>query len=252
MDAETISSYLSRIDEIDQRISAVTKRFGQKNPLLTLLIEAKLLTELKRPSLNLRQVEKLSGELSAQLYRSSSKFSAVNRPTRKRTDSLYGFLREDYETSYANCWRELDQLVSAGLRSLQGNTNVYSKFVYIIGPNGEWRHFNSPQPMSVSIAGRRNADLFPFHPFLAREFEFDVSAAGEFSLIWPKADKFPYALYLNSISGHYRPKSLRALDLLDLVLGTKTSLRKTRILTVCNGSTVLYQKADQKNEAEPN
>lgn len=210
------------------------------------------MTELKRPSLNLHQAQKLSGELAAQLYQSCNKFSAVNRPKHSRTHGLYGFLGEDYESSYANCWRNSDHLVCQGLQSLQGNTNVYSKFIYIIGPNGEWRHFNTPQPMSVSIAGRRNADLFPFHPFLAREFGFDVSAAGEFSLIWPKAEKFPFALYLNNISGHYLPKTLRAMDLLDLVLGTKSSLRKTRILTVCNESTVLYSKADQKNEADPN
>jgi hypothetical protein len=248
LEVETSGSYLYRIDEIDQRILAVRKRFGHKNPLLTLLIEAKLLTELKRTSLKLCQVQKLSGELAAQLYQSSSKFSAVNRPKHRKTNSLYGFLSEDYESLYADCWSKFDPLVCAELRSLQGNTNVYSKFIYIIGPNGQWRHFNSPQPMSVSIAGRRNADLFPFHPFLAKEFEFDVLAAGEFSLIWSKADEFPYVLYLNNISGHYKPKDLRALDLLDLVLSTNTYLGKTRILAVCNESTVLYSKAAQKNE----
>ncbi len=237
-----MDSTLINRDKIDLRIDLVKKRFGRENPLLTLLIETKIVYELGRLNFSHVRLRRDIHELAEQLFGKYNRIQVLNTVTPQVDHTIYQFSRNDYDRIYAKRWEGLNKNVSSHISDLRGNMNAYLKYIYVIGPNGEWRHFMTPQPMSVSIAGRRDANLFPFHPFLAREFGLKVCAAGEFSIYWQPDNNIPSHLYLNNISGHYKPENLDSVRLLSFVLDHCAELADTRILTVCNKSATLYSK----------
>lgn len=229
--------------KINKRIAAVRRRFGSQNSLLTLLLEWSVLTELQRPNMDALKIQGLVINLLTQLFGSSGCFVTVCKYESGFNRKLYRFLEDDYNLNYNDYWTEFRTKLRSDLGIFQGNSSIYDKFIYVVGPNSELRFLCDPQPVYVSAKGRRNPRDYPFHPFLASEFGFEVSAAGEFSILWARQDSSPRVMYINNISGHFRPKNLSASELLGIILDCNPILSATRILVVCNDSSLLYSKA---------
>lgn len=179
-------------------------------------------------------------ELTGQLFdcRSLSIIDEIESTSSK--SDVFLFSKTDYWETYSGCWNGLEKRISSSVLTFRGCTDPFAKFIYVVGPNAEWRHFSLPQPLAVTLAGRRDPSLFPFHPFLSTDFDFSVIAAGEISILWKQSQRHPEMIYLNNVSGHYKPKTVKSTDLVQIANRQFGDLRRSKILAVCNDGAALY------------
>lgn len=227
-----IIEHLSPIAEIDRRISLAKAHFGKRNLLIPHLMEVKLITLLLEPSLDELSITTCASTLHRYIFPPDEKSIGIS----KRQFNII-----DYEEEYEDLWSEYESELSKSTKSFRGNINPYEKYIYVVGRGSKWRHLTAPQPIEVSVSGRRNPEKYPFHPFLSREFNHDVIAAGEISVIWNKSNPSPDMIYINNISGHFKPSWITSDDLYSIAEQIFPYTRKSRVMSICNnGYTFKY------------
>jgi hypothetical protein len=228
--------------EVDLRLTQAINKFGLDNTLVTHLLELQVLALLELSEYNEAELTDSIGRLATQLFGipKVSTIDVVTEPTRHFR--LLNFSRSDYDQHYSDITEWSDYEISNSFNDFRGKSNIFDKFIFVIGPSDEWRHYTRPQPVETSLAGRRNPRLFPFHPFLSREFDFQVRVAGEVSVSWDKYSSFPAVMYVNNVSGHYKPSDVKAQELLDIVASQFTNFSATTFLSICNDGACVYRR----------
>ncbi len=228
------------IDLINERISIVVNKFGTDNTLLTQLFEIRVIYVLLNKDLFLDIIADYIVKLIYQLFKVDH-LTYTNSIHSIHSDSqLYFFGEKNYNMVYGGLWSELKKNISNSINTFKGQSDAYQKFLYVIGSKDEWRHYSYPQPFDINLSGRRDPSLFPFHPFLSIDFNFSVSAAGEISILWNYEDNFPSFIYINNISGHFKPYKLSSEALLYMIGKQFNNLKNTTVIAICNDGSVVY------------
>lgn len=203
------------LHSLDQDIAEAQRRFGKKNPLLTHLLHAKvafLCRETERTGMGF---DRLLHETIARIcvcQFDCHKVVSCQAPAAWPEHS-YVFDADDYARSYATAASLWKPGVRSRLEWTPSHQDLFNRFIYVIGKNGEWRYFCKPLPTVVSITRRNDVSRFPFHPVLAEDLGLEVQVAGEIAFMWNPGKPYPSAVLVNNVSGHFRPDGWRAAEL---------------------------------------
>jgi hypothetical protein len=225
------------LSRLDREIAQAKVRFGPKNPLLTFLIQAKLAVFVRDActgeSVARAALIEVIALLSELQFDVSTVKIGISQPPLPQI-AAYEFPRRDFDQNYADTvqlWRE--SVLSKPRWSLE-HEGLQARFIYVIGPKGEWRYFPVPQPIDLCITRRNDSRVFPFHPMLALDFDLCVAVAGEISFHWQRGSASPQAIYVNNVSGHFRPDGWSAIALDALVRSSLGLPKCTSVIAVAN------------------
>lgn len=111
---------------------------------------------------------------------------------------------------------------------------LFNKFIYVLGLKNEFRYFVKPQPTKISLLGNGNINEYPFHPTLAHDLKLDVSLAGEISFLWNKDENNPKIIFINNVSGHYKPYKWDCRSLNGIIREVLNLTEETVLISLAN------------------
>ncbi len=236
-------------------IRATGAKFGKKNPLASRLAEIKLAIIATEAA----KGDSTSAGFRAPLHSALLELadflfevpSLRHDPplSEPRASRLYTFPLDIYRNIYQPIWDAVTFETSCTIDDVRGST-LLEKYIYVIGPNRQFRYHPIAQPIDVSIIGRNHPKTYPFHPFLATEFGLTILVAGEFSLQFATRDGDCTVLYVNNVSGHYKPSHWTATELAQLVRLALCLTSSTTILAVANdGASISGPLANMDNQS---
>ncbi len=224
------------LGELNDEIAKAARRFGPKNPLLTHLLHAKA-------ALLCHDVMHVGSESVDNLCQIVSQIAACQFDTGsvvigpapvKWRNLNYNFSRSDFTKHYAALASRWEPGIRCALEWTPQHRDLFHRFIYVIGKNGEWRYFCEALPISVSITRRNNIERFPFHPLLANGLNLAVTVAGEIAFQWEPEQPFPSAVLVNNVSGHFRPEGWRSADLAGCVRSVLGLPAETLMIALAN------------------
>lgn len=118
----------------------------------------------------------------------------------------FSFPKIAFTMEYVRALERFEPLISKALTFSPSHQFLLNRFSYVIGTALQWRHCVVPQAISDVLLGNRNQTFSPFHPVLAHDLNLTVACAGEVAFYWPNQTGQPEIVFINNISGHFRPK----------------------------------------------
>lgn len=200
---------------LDAEILWSEQQFGSKNPLVTHLVQTKLAVLVRQLLAGEQAVGVMILGAIARLCDLQFGVTTVKLGLSASCSNLktYSFSQRHFEHVYADTGTIWRKRIASSLLWSDAHDGLQERFIYVIGPAGEWRYYPYPQPLEVSVTRRGDPKVFPFHPMLALDFDLEVSVAGEIAFQWKQGDQFPEAAYVNNISGHFKPDEWSAAEL---------------------------------------
>jgi len=126
---------------------------------------------------------------------------------------VYEFPQIHYTSDYSKSFEKHRQNILTKPHHSAQHTLLLNRFIYVIGTNDEWRYFFFPQSVETCLRGRASVIAYPFHPVLAYDLDLRVAVAGEISFFWKKPNSSPEIIFINNVSGHFRPKDWLSVEL---------------------------------------
>lgn len=118
------------------------------------------------------------------------------------------FPKVAFTAEYVGALNRFSPLISKELTFAPSHQHLFNRFSYVIGPDLQLRYFLNPQAVSNVLLGNRDQNLSPFHPVLAHDLGLTVACAGEVTFSWSDSEGGPEVVFINNISGHFRPNLL--------------------------------------------
>lgn len=146
----------------------------------------------------------------------------------------YSFDAKDFENHYGSVAGKWDGGIQDALSWTCAHQDLFNKFIYVLGKEGEWRYFGNPLPVDVCITRRNDIVHFPFHPVLARDLNFKITVAGEIAFDWHADDEYPQIVYVNNVSGHFRPDDWCAANLAGCLRDSLDLPDTTLVIAIAN------------------
>ena len=222
--------------ELNEEIAQACRRFGPKSPLLTHLLHAKAallcrdVIQAKAGSIDcLRQVV---SQIAVCQFDTDT--VAIGPAPIEWRPLHYDFSRSDYTKHYAALASRWNSGIRSTLEWTHEHRDLFNRFIYVIGRNGEWRYFSQALPISIVITRRNSVERFPFHPILANDLDLAVAVAGEIAFRWEPEMACPSAVLVNNVSGHFRPEGWKAADLAGCLRSTLGLPTETLIIALAN------------------
>ena len=197
------------IEQIDACLAEARHRHGYASPLAAYYLQIRLAALLESSDVGECAVEIAATlrELGSLLFQ-TRRFLSGAAPA--AFPQAIAFPENAYAQHYARFASAHRTKVAAGLQWTPEHRSLFHRFIYAVGPRGQFRYFTEPQSIEISITKRNDPARFPFHPMLAVDFDLKVLVAGEISFVWPAASYQPVRVYANNVSGHYKPSAWTA------------------------------------------
>jgi hypothetical protein len=193
------------LHHLDRCIDRAREQHGPSNPLVTHYLQVKLATLLEggRPHSAMAVEILATVEGLAELLFETKQVRFGHSNTAEMP--ILEFSEEDYARNYG----AFEHIFTGGISrrliwSIEARS-LFSRFIYAVGPSYQFRYFSEPQPVEINITKKNDPSAFPFHPLLAKDFDLRVRVAGEISFIWARELAMPSLVYVNNVSGHYKP-----------------------------------------------
>lgn len=233
-----VSSDNSTLETIELDLASAREQFGETNPYIGLLLQAKfayLWHRFQEGQADVCIPLLESVRSMSQLLFDCSKLSlGISDTSPGSTRRVYSFCPDAFESLYRVHFEKWKTEILSYLLWLPQFDDLTSRFLYVVGKSGEWRMFSQAQPIEVSLTRRGDASTYPFHPILSYDLGLDVILAGEISFQWSAGSPEPAIVYVNNVSGHYRPEDLRASDVADITLHTLRLSPAVSLVSIAN------------------
>jgi hypothetical protein len=228
---EGMRSIEALLSELDRLIVEAEDRFGKTNPVLyqyQQLRAAVFLQEaLEHNILRSRSTKQTLREI-ARLTFGVTTVSFGDPLELQESAPCFSFPQEAFSIEYQQALERFRDAISVELTFDTNYQNLLNRFIYVIGPELQWRQCMTQQSITDIFLGNKTQKNAPFHPVLAHDFKLLVACAGEVAFYWKNQEKHPEIVMINNVSGHYRPilcsSQLEALTRTTLKLPRETSV----------------------------
>ncbi|MBN9658443.1 MAG: hypothetical protein J0H49_09705 [Acidobacteria bacterium] len=236
---------------IEERLLDARRSFGDTNTVLThynylklalLLQDDSVAAEFRKIILStLREISRLTfgAEGVAGIRR-----RAISQPQRY----CYSFPRGAYEVEYRLASARFRSAIRDRLVFIPDHQYLFNKFIYVLGMSFQWRYCLIPQSVRAALVGNGDLTRMPFHPILAEDLGLTVSLAGEVAFRWPIGSAMPDIVFVNNVSGHYRPQDWPT-EQLNLIIRRTLSLSdEVSIVSLANDGVAISGPLERRLE----
>lgn len=195
-------------ERLEKLIIESDLKFDKINPVSTFYRFLRLCNYLYEDVWNEKskiEFEKTYNDFHSILFYSSRKKDFDYSEISKSGQVFYQFPKKKFNNLYKEHIDKYKDDCHSNISFDNNHKHLHNRFIYIIDSKLKFNYYRIPQPIDNFVIGNKDVTAFPFHPMLAINTELKVFCAGEISFFWKKHNKYPNIVFLNNISGHYKP-----------------------------------------------